>query len=71
MRHAEQRQQIDEQRDPHDAAAHSEQTGDETRPEADQRKHADPLHHSIHQAPLVMTPVPRARVRRFARRQRL
>jgi len=51
MRHAEQRQQIDEQRDPDDAAADSEQTRDEPGPQADQREYADPLHHSIHHAP--------------------
>jgi hypothetical protein len=52
MRHAEQRQQIDEQRNPHDAAADSEQAGGEPRRQADQSEYADPLHHSIHQAPL-------------------
>jgi len=51
LRHAEQRQQIDEQRDPDDAAADSKQTGDEAGPQADQREYADPLHHSIHDAP--------------------
>ena len=52
LRHAEQRQQIDEQRNPHDAAADSEQAGGEPRRQADQSEYADPLHHSIHQAPL-------------------
>jgi hypothetical protein len=52
MRHAEQRQQVDKQRNPHDAAADAEQTGDEPGPHADQREYADPLRHSIHPAPL-------------------
>jgi hypothetical protein len=54
MRHAEQRQQIDEQRNPDDAAADSEQTGGETRRQANQREYADPLHHSIHHASLQL-----------------